>query len=189
MSSLPAPRPDGKLDLVTTYLEMGSAPARAPHPAPKRKLALFRADAVPLHFYRYLYNTIGELWLWYERRMMEDAALAAVIHDARVEVYVLYAGGVPAGYAELDRRREGEVELAYFGLMPDFIGQGLGRYLLDWTIDTAWRRSRHRLWVHSCNLDHPRALQTYQKAGFVAYRQDNTTIDDPRVTGVIPYGR
>jgi len=46
--------------------------------------------------------------------------------------------GVPAGFAELDRRIEGEIELVQFGLMPAFIGQGLGRYFLQWTIDKAW---------------------------------------------------
>ena len=186
MSSLPAPRPDGKLDVVITYLEMLAAPKRVPHPAPKRKLALLRAESMPVHFYRYLYEVVGEPWLWYERRMLDDEALAQAIQDERVDIYVLYADGVPAGYAELDRRMEGEIELAYFGLVPDFIGQGLGRYLLDWTIDTAWRHSPRRLWLHSCNLDHPRALQTYQKAGFVPYRQEQKTIDDPRVTGAIP---
>ena len=187
MPTIPPPRSDGKLELTVTYLEMLAAPTRPPHPAPKRKLALLRAEAMPVHFYRYLYNTVGEPWLWYERRLMDDAALAAVIHDARVELYMLYAGGVPAGFAELDRRKDDEIELAYLGLVPDFIGTGLGGYLLDWTIDTAWRYRPRRLWVHTCNLDHPRALQTYQKAGLVAYRQETTTIDDPRATGVIPY--
>lgn len=187
MPAIPPPRPDGKLEVIITYLEMREAPKRVPHPAPKRKLALLRAEAVPVHFYRYLYDTVGEAWLWYERRLMSDAALAAAIHDKDVDIYVLYVGGVPAGYAELDRRAREEIELAYFGLMPEFIGQGLGGYLLDWTIDTAWRGNPRRLWVHSCNLDHPRALQTYQKAGFVPYRQETQTIDDPRTTGVIPW--
>ncbi len=187
MPNIPPPRPDGKLAVTVTYLEMERAPARQPHPAPKRKLALFRAEAMPVHFYRYLYNTVGEPWLWYERRLLDDAMLASAIQHPLVEIYVLYAGGVPAGYAELDRRVPGESELAYFGLVPDFIGQGLGSYLLDWTIDTAWRAAQHRLWVHTCSLDHPRALQTYQKAGFVPYRQVATSIDDPRVSGVIPF--
>jgi len=184
---VPPPRPDGKLGMIITYLEMREVPKRVPHPAPKRKLALLRAEAIPLHFYRYLYNTVGEPWLWYERRVMDDASLSAAIHDKGVDIYVLYVGGAPAGYAELARRARGETELAYFGLMPEFIGQGFGGYLLDWTIDTAWRANPRRLWVHSCNLDHPRALQTYQKAGFVPYRQEHQTIDDPRTTGAIPW--
>lgn len=184
---IPPPAPDGKLEVVITYLEMRAALPRIPRPAPKRKLALLRAEAMPVHFYRYLYNTVGERWLWYLRRAMDDATLAAVIHDPRVEIYVLYVGGAPGGFAELDRRQPDEIEIAYLGLMPEFIGQGLGRYLLDWAVDTAWRYAPGRLWVNTCNLDHPRALQTYQQAGFVPYKQIVKTIEDPRVTGLIPF--
>ena len=99
---------------------------------------------------------------------------------------MLYVSGAPAGYTELDRRKENEIEVAYCGLVPDFIGQGLGTYFLNWTIDTAWRYRPGRLWVHTCNLDHPRALQTYQRAGFVPYKQETKVIDDPRATGLIP---
>ena len=189
MSHIPPPAANGKLAVVITYLEMLGKPSRFHTPKPLRKLALLHAETMPVHFYRYLYNTVGEPWLWYERRIMDDRALAAIIHDKRVELYVLYADGVPAGYAELDRRREDEIELAYFGLIPDFIGQGLGSYLLNWTVDTAWRHQPRRLWLHTCNLDHPRALQTYQRAGFVAYKQESRTIADPRVSGALPSGQ
>jgi GNAT superfamily N-acetyltransferase len=190
VSSVPPPASDGKLTVTITYLEMTGAPKRAPRPAPPRKLALLRTDKIPIHFYRYLYNTVGERWLWYERRVMSDESLAVVVQDPAVDIYVLYLEGAPVGYAELDRRaqktEENEIEIAFFGLMPEVIGQGLGGYLLDWTIDTAWSRRPRRLWINTCNLDHPRALQTYQKAGFVPYKQITKVIDDPRVTGIIP---
>jgi hypothetical protein len=71
---------------------------------------------------------------WTSRKKLSDAELAALLHDPRLEVHVLMAEGVPAGFAELDRRIEGEIELVQFGLMPEFIGQGLGRYFLQLTI-------------------------------------------------------
>ena len=185
MAALGPPAPKGKLAVVITYLEMLSPPARPPAPVPLRKLALLRAVAMPVHFYRYLYNTVGEPWLWWERRAMDDQTLAAIIHDERVEIYVLYVNGAPAGYTELDRRMAQEIEVAYCGLVPEFIGQGLGTYLLNWTIDAAWRYQPKRLWVHTCNLDHPRALQTYQRAGFVPYKQERRVIEDPRMAGLI----
>ena len=67
-----------------------------------------------------------------------DEALAAIIHDDRVEVFVLYVRGVPAGYAELDRRVEGEIEIAYLGLVPEYVGRGFGAFLLDWALGRAW---------------------------------------------------
>jgi GNAT superfamily N-acetyltransferase len=100
---------------------------------------------------------------------MDQDQLAALLIDDRVAVHVLYAAGVPAGYLELDARQAGDIEIAYFGLMPEFIGQRLGPYLLGWGVAEAWRAAPARLWVHTCTLDHPRALAAYLAAGFVEY--------------------
>lgn len=176
------------LEVTTTYLEMLQRPRRPRHtPHTERTLALLRAEHMPLHFYRYLYETVGEPWLWYERRLLDDEALAAIVHDARVEVCVLYVDGSPGGYVELDARNPNEIELAYCGLVPEFIGQGLGLYLIDCAVERAWAREPEptRVWVHTCTLDHPRALLAYQHAGFQPYREETTTIDDPRTSGAM----
>lgn len=171
----------GEIEVTITYLEMRAPPTRPPTPLPRTgsKIALLRAEAPTVEFYRFLYNAVGRPWRWYERNLLSDAELIEIIADKRVEIYVLYCDGAPAGYAELDFRRAGEVELAYFGLMPDHIGRGLGAYMLDSAIDAAWSREPDRLWVHTCTLDHPAALAVYQKAGFVPYDQKTTTIPDP----------
>lgn len=177
----PGEIPPGKLRVVITRLEMTRPPRLPAPPPPSLKLAVLRAEAISVPFYRYLYNTVGAPWLWYERRRMSDAELAAIVQNPAVDVYVLYAGGEPAGYAELDRRRmPDEIELAYFGLMPGFIGRRLGPWFLHWIVDAAWAQAPGRLWVPTCNLDHPKAITTYQRAGFVPFRQDAKLIDDPR---------
>ena len=75
------------------------------------------------------------------------------------------------------------MEVAYFGLMPEFIGRGLGRYLLEWAVSKAFDTEPERLWVHTCNFDHPGALAVYQRAGFRPYQQERVVIDDPRGGG------
>jgi GNAT superfamily N-acetyltransferase len=175
------------MDIVVTYLEMLKPPTRPTVPAPAvGKIALLRAERPTISFYRYLYNTVGEPWLWWERRRLSNDELARIIHDPLVEIYVLYVDGVPAGYAELDRRKQDEVELAYFGLVPEFIGRKLGPFLLNWAVDTAWFGKPKRLWVNTNNLDHPKALQIYQKAGFVPYKQETQTIPNPRLVLLSP---
>ena len=89
-----------------------------------------------------------------------------------VLVLALPRGGVPVGFAELDRRIDGEIELVQFGLMPDFIGQGLGKYFLQWIIDKAWSYNPRRFWLHTCTTDHPAALPNYLKAGFTVYKEE-----------------
>jgi GNAT superfamily N-acetyltransferase len=163
------PRIRGWVDCTVFYLEMTSRPARPPAPPPRTGLEIRRAMAPTLSFYRYHYQAIGHDWTWTMRRLLDDDALRAILHDPRIEVNVLWVDGVPAGLAELDRRQPSTIELGYFGLLPEFIGQGLGRLLLDWAIDRAWMATPSRFWVHTCDLDHPNALSVYQKAGFRLY--------------------
>ena len=175
------------LDVTITWLEMTARPTRPSFARPKG-VALMRAGDPGVAFYRYLYNRVGEDWLWYARRELDDAALDAIISDDRVDLYVLYRTGAPAGFAELDRRQESGIELAYFGLVPEAIGRGLGVWLLHEIIDIAWSHEPERLWLNTCTHDHPRALPLYQRAGFVPYRQETRTIPDPRATGLFGGG-
>jgi ribosomal protein S18 acetylase RimI-like enzyme len=170
---------------TVTSLEMLSRPTRPNLPHPGLKLALMRLDPPTVGFYRYLFDTVGGSWTWYSRRFMDDEALARIILDPKVEITVAYVGGVPAGYFELDFRQPNECELAFFGLLPEFIGRGLGRWLLETSIDAAWMPAAiRRVWVHTCNLDHPRALGLYQKAGFAAFAQHEEKMRDPRLVGL-----
>lgn len=169
----------GQIETVVTYLDMTRPPPGAPLPPPCAGIEVRRAARPTVSFYRYLYDAIGADWTWYERKLLADRELAAIIHDPRVEVNVLWAGGVPAGLAELDQREPPDVELAYFGVLPEFIGQGLGRFLLDWAVHHVWRSRPRRFWVHTCDLDHPRALAVYQKAGFQIYDRRPTVASPP----------
>ena len=175
-----------RLDDIVTYLEMHERPSATPVPAPLAKLALMRAENCTVSFYRYLYETVGTPWLWFERRLLDDDALHAIIAQPSTEIFVLYVGGVPAGFFELDAAPERETELSYFGLAPEFIGRGLGRFLLQAAIDQAWSRPLGRFWVHTCTFDHPRALGLYQHAGFVVYARRPVSFKDPRERGILP---
>ena len=169
---------------VITYLEMTERP-KSPTPArPAQKIALLRAENPTVSYYRYLYGSVGRDWLWWERLSMSDAELAVIIQDEKVEIYTLLVGGVPAGYGELDRRNPPDIELAYFGLMPEFIGHGLGSYFLRWMIDQGWTCNPKRLFVHTCTEDHPAAIHTYQRHGFVPYDQITMEIPDPAKSGL-----
>jgi ribosomal protein S18 acetylase RimI-like enzyme len=171
------------IDYTITFLEMTQRPTvPAPHPPSGLSIALLRAVEPSVRFYRFLYDGVGEPWIWWERRQMSDAALAAVVTDPAVEVYVLYVEGTPAGYAEVDRRDPKAVDLAYFGLLPEFTGKGLGPYLLSAALDIAWSSDPERVTVNTCTLDHPKALPLYQRFGFQPIRQERRSIRDPRGT-------
>ena len=178
----PPLRADGKIESVVTSLEMFAPPTGAAVPPPRGDLAIVHAVRPTVSFYRYLYDTVGAPWLWTDRdrRKLDDAALARVVQDPAVEVFVLYLAGVPAGYVELDGRVAGEVEIAYLGILPELIGQKLGPHLLDWALRRAWAGGPRRVWVHTCTLDHPRALAMYERAGLCVFKREVETADDPR---------
>lgn len=175
------------LRVTITSLEMRSRPsslARRRTAPPGTRIE--RAERPTVAFYRFLYAAVGEPWLWSDRRRWSDAALAARVQHPAVEIWVLSVGGQPAGYAELDRRAERDVELSYFGLMPEFIGQGFGGSLLRFALERAWSTAIDRVSVNTCDLDHPAALGLYRRAGFAPVRIDTVTIEDPRGCGLLP---
>lgn len=160
------------VDITIYYLEMLERPERN-LPAPREGLSVLHAKTPTVSYYRYLYNAVGEDYRWLSRRKLSDEQLAEIIQHPLDEVYVLHVEGTPAGFAELDRRTAYEVELVQFGLIPDFHGQGLGKWFLQWVVETVWSSHPKRFWLHTCTLDHPAALPMYQKAGFVEYNQEH----------------
>ena len=167
--ALLAKRLDGRAPrdepVTITYLEMREPPL-GPAPLAPEGAALVRAEPCTVAYYRYLYDAVGRPWLWTDRKTLSDAQLAAILDDPAVEVWTALFRGVPAGYFELDRRRPPEIDLAYFGLTPEFIGRGLGPWLLGAAIARAWSAAPARLTVNTCTLDHPKALPLYQRLGF-----------------------
>ncbi len=154
--------------VMTVYLEMrrNTVPNLPKAPA---GCVIRRWRLPPLPAYRSLFTTVGGRWGWSGRLIMAEEELKALIHAGTTEVFRLRCDGQTAGFIELDRRDPGQTEIAYFGLLPEFIGRGLGKYLLDWTIHRAWHASPERVWLHTCAYDHPAALAVYRKAGFTAY--------------------
>lgn len=157
---------------VTVYYLKMLAPSHRSVTAPRDGLTVTHVPSPTVPYYRSLYDAVGKDFYWLSRRKMTEEALAALLADPRNEMHVLHVDGTPAGFAELDRRQHDEIELVQFGLTRDFIGQGIGKWFLQWTIDKAWSYGPKRFWLHTCTLDHTAALPNYTKAGFVLYKEE-----------------
>lgn len=174
----PTPTASGKWPVTITYLQMEDRPAPFKLPPPAIPHAIIRAENPTLSFYRYLYDTVGADWAWTDRKKLSDEALEDVISNSATEIYVLYIKGVPAGFAELNKAGQPEaIDLAYFGIMPEFIGMKIGPYFLSWALEEAWREDPASVTVNTCTLDHPKALPMYQRFGFQPIRQQELEID------------
>lgn len=176
--------PPGKIATVVTFLEIRARPRLSRLPR-RTDWSLARITADTDRF-RALFRSIGENWMWFSRLVIPDEALLDLIGHPDVECLALVRDGRDIGLLELDFRRRGECELSFFGVVPDAIGQGAGRFLINEAIRRAFRRPIRRLFLHTCSLDHPNALPFYLRAGFVPYKRAIEVADDPRLRGFLP---
>lgn len=176
----------GHVATIVTSLQI-LAPPRASAPV-RSALRLERwAAPVDRERYRALFRQIGAPWLWRGRLILNDAELAAILDSQTTEVHVAARrDGVAVGLLELDFAVPGEVEIAYFGLVPGMTGHGHGGWLMAHAMRLGWRAGITRMWVHTCDLDHPGALGFYQRQGFVAFERGVEIYEDPRAAGLYP---
>jgi len=182
---LPAPGELTDRAVVTVvFLRMNQRPP-GPSPAFPEGAVLSR-ERLDVPAYRALYAEIGGPWLWWLRRVMPDEMLARHLASPTVSIHVLRVGSEIAGFFETDSGSWPDVNLNYFGLMPDFIGKGLGRALLAAAVDSVFigARGLRGMTVNTCTADHPSALPNYQKAGFVEVRRNREVWDIPRRLGL-----
>lgn len=154
------------------YLEMLSRADLRPAGTPMPQAAVVRQDAADAHLSRRLYEAVGRDWNWVDRVEWSDGEWTAHLSKADVETWLLLVESHPAGYFELRVHPDRSVEIAYFGLVPSFIGRGLGGYLLTEAVARAWTLGAGRVWLRTSSRDHPRALANYEARGFRIYRTE-----------------
>lgn len=130
-------------------------------------------------FARFLYVGVGAPWKWYMRLNWTWDEWRKRMKNPKIQLWVAYSDGAPIGYFELQKQALGSVEIAYFGLMPDQIGKGFGKPLLEDAIYAAWQLGGRRVWLHTCSLDHPNALPNYQRRGLKVFKEEDVTDDIP----------
>ncbi|HZL89151.1 MAG TPA: GNAT family N-acetyltransferase [Pirellulaceae bacterium] len=159
--------------VVTTYLEMHSPDELRPKRVADERFWTGEATIKQWQLNRFLYFTVGEAWAWNDKRPWSDEQWRAYAEADRLRTFVGWWEGSPAGYYELDRHDDGSIEIAYFGLLPAFVGRGLGGALLTGAVEDAWKMQPPRVWVHTCTLDHPAALANYQARGMKIYKTES----------------
>lgn len=176
---------DTLMNITTTYLQIVSREQFHPALVDCPEAQIMQAcEPLPI-FYRFLYGAVGRQYYWLDRLTWSDAQLHRYLARPTVTLLVLYLRGTPAGYIELNAdSAEAGTEIAYFGLIPNFHGRGLGKHLLTIGVQRAFDDGAERVWVHTCTLDGPYALANYKARGFVAYRTSTTEKVLPRLPDV-----
>ena len=170
------------VEVVRTYLEMLSPEELRPAREPGDTLRLERMEGCPGSFFRFLYAEVGRAYHWTDRLAWSEEQVRSHLDDPDVSLWLLSWKGAPAGYFELRRHGDRSVEVAYFGLLPEFVGRGWGGHLLTLAVRAAWSLGPERVWLHTCTLDHPAALPNYVKRGFRPVREEVYTTDLPKAS-------
>jgi ribosomal protein S18 acetylase RimI-like enzyme len=157
-----------KRELLTTYMEMTAPPAGARVPCPLTEAEITR-EAPPPETYLAIWRSVGDPLGWDGRLQMSRDDLAAFLRRATTHLYILRLGSLPVGLCEFEGVGGAEVELTNFGLIPSAQGRRLGPYLLDDALRRIWALPTRRVWLHTDTEDHPKAIPTYERAGFAIY--------------------
>ncbi|OYY03094.1 MAG: GNAT family N-acetyltransferase [Acidocella sp. 35-58-6] len=174
-----------RIAVIVTFLRLNARKPAPPTVFPSG--VTLTSERLGVGAYRQIYNEVGAPWLWWLRRLMPDDLLARHLTSPSLTIKILRVNGDIAGFFETDATPWPDVNLNYFGLLPGFIGQGLGALLLAAAIDSVFIEAGplRGMTVNTCTADHPRALPNYLAAGFVETRRVREIWDIPRRLGLV----
>ena len=164
------------VEVLRTYLELRSPDQLRRVDLDDPAARFVRRDDIPVDEYRRLYHDVGRQWHWVDRNVWSDERLAEYLARPEIVVYECRVHDEVAGFFELERHADGSVEISYFGLMPSFMGRGLGKAMLSAAATEAWSLNPNRVWLHTCTLDSPRALPNYKARGFVPFKTETYVV-------------
>ena len=163
--------------VTRTYLEMHDPSELQGAHSDDPRIRIERMHECPAAFFRYLYVEVGRNYHWIDRLPWTDEDIVAHLSQPEISLWLMTADGATAGYFELRRCEDGSVEIAYFGLLPEFLGRALGKHLLTCAAEQAWAVGANRVWLHTCTLDDKAAMPNYLKRGFRPFKTETYTID------------
>ncbi len=176
-----SPAPTGLTEVVRTHLELSTRAALSPARRPESPVQLDRALGITAADFLRLYSDVGGRFHWTDRLGWSASELDAYLGSPWVQVWVLRAGAETAGFFELRQHAEEHVEIMYFGLVPAFVGRGLGGWLLTRAVEEAFALGAARVILDTCTLDAPQALPNYIARGFRIVREERYTVELPAV--------
>ena len=126
---------------------------------------------------KFFYKNVGRKHNWVDRLAWTEKQWIDYVSDENVKTYILKDKNEFAGYFELILHNDkNEIEIAYLGLLEEYINQKIGSYLLSFAIKKSFFEKVKRVWVHTCSLDHKNALNNYVARGMKVFKKETLTI-------------
>ena len=171
------------IEVTRTYLEMRNPSDLRGAKLDDLEIKIEHQRDCSIELFRFLYVEVGKNYHWIDRLPWTDDEIRAYLAQPEITVWLMTYDDKTAGYFELRKCEDGSTELAYFGLMPQFIGRGLGKHLLTCAVEQAWADGADRVWLHTCTLDDPAALPNYLSRGFSAFKTEKYQAELPSASG------
>jgi GNAT superfamily N-acetyltransferase len=162
--------------VTTTYLAISDLTAIVAAKPPPPETVLHHAELPSPEVGRFFYTAVGGDWFWRDRLEWTWGAWFEHLDRSGRELWYATLRGTPAGYFELDATSPPDVEVTTLGLLPAFIGKGIGGWLLEQSLRRGLALGP-RVWLHTCTLDHPGALANYRARGLVPFRVESHQTD------------
>ena len=152
------------------YLEINSINNLKPKLITSDNFTIKEANKNNFDLNKFFYKQIGKKHQWVDRLIWQDKHWMDYISNKNLKTFVLQKDNDLVGYFELILNKN-NCEIAYFGLLEEFIGKGYGGFLLSEALRIGFK-SANRIWVHTCSLDHPNAIENYKSRGMKIFKTE-----------------
>ena len=160
-----------------SYLEIKSINDLVVKNQPFNNLYLEKVNPPDFQLNKFFYKEIGKKHSWTDRLVWNDKKWIDYLENSRVSTYILKHNKDFIGYFEqIFDKEKLDCEIAYFGILEEYIGKKMGGYLLSEAIKISFNIGSKRIWVHTCSLDHKNALQNYLSRGMKVFKSETLNL-------------
>ncbi len=160
------------------YLEINSLKSLSEVVSTEKNLIIQKVTPPNIELNKFFYKNVGKKYRWIDRLTWDNLKWTSYLENESVQTYVLKVNEDLAGYFEVIRDRAiNSSEIAYFGLLDDYIGKKIGGFFLSEAIKICFNLNSKRVWVHTCTLDHKHALKNYLSRGMKIFKEETINLN------------
>ncbi len=161
------------------YLEINSLKSLNQTNSPNQDLTLEKVNPPNIELNKFFYKNIGKNHRWVDRLTWDNLKWISYLENKNVNTYILKLNNDLVGYFEtIQDLSTKSIEIGYFGILDDYIGNKFGSYLLSEAIKICFQLKPQKVWVHTCSLDHKHALSNYLNRGLKIFKKETINLQN-----------
>ena len=160
------------------YLEINSPEEINISDNPQSSCKIEKKNPPDFQINKFFYKQIGKSYRWIDRLIWSDTQWVNYTNNSNLETYIMSENEELIGFFELLFHPETKnCEVAYFGILHQYIGKKYGSYLLSEALKLGFRNNTKKVWLHTCSLDHKHALKNYLGRGMKVFKSETINLD------------